>query len=357
MDNPVNKQAILREHFLKYAREHAVNSRIPTVRELRQALGVSNYMLLNCMNDLIREGVLYRKSRKEGTYLADNFSRYVIGLLLDGAVRNDYLEQPGWMSGFCRAFMGRSNFFIRLISLPQNMTLEEQIRKFGLSALVIRFDKEMKNIFPPDMSDEIRNRIICSVGGFDVRFDDLPQKNVLAPDREYWPREYVRAAVRRGCRRFVLLGRDDFVNEVMIDEMHKQGMEWSEDCRISNPGRIAPVLDKLIRKYRIDAIRCGGAYESFLAEFFRKTPSFRPFLPVLNPFKAEGFWGDIQPAVHYTAIFETLDLFMERSGWECGVRAIELAQTGKAFPSERMKMKICHEDLFYGHESPSVSTL
>ena len=350
MNRVINKKAKLREQFVKYVRVHAVNSRIPTVRELRQALEVSNYMLLNCMNDLIREGVLYRKSRKEGTYLAPVFSRYVIGLMQAGAVRNDYLEQPGLMAGFCRAFMGRSNFFIRLISPPQNISLEEQIRKFGLSALVVRSAHDIRNIVAQDMSDEIRSRIICSVGGFDVRFDDLPEYNVLVPDREYWPREDVRAAKRRGCRRFVLLGKDDFVNEVMIDEMHKQGMEWSDDCRISNPGRVNQMLEKLICQYPVDAVRCGGAYESYLAEFFRATPSFRPFLPVLDPVRAECVWGGISPAVNYTAIFETPDLFMERFGWECGIRAIELAQNGKAFPSERLKMKVCNEDLYSGQE-------
>lgn len=350
MNRGINKKSALREHFLKYAKMHAVNNRIPTVRELRQALGCSNYMLLNCMNDLIREGVLYRKSRKEGTYLADDPSRYVIGLLMEGAGRNDYLEQPGWMSGFCRAFMGQRNFFVRFISLMPNTSPEIPIRKFGLSVLVARPELNMKNIPPQDMPEELRRKIIFSLSGFNVCFDELPQENTLAPDREYWPREYVRAALRRGCKQFVLLGQDDFVNEVMIDEMHKQGMAWEDECRITNPGRISQSLKKLIGKYPIDAIRCGGAYEPYLAEFFRNNPSFRPFLPVLDQVKAEGFFGDISPAVPYTAIFETPDLFMERAGWECGIRAMELAQTGKTFPSVRMKIKMCNNDLYAGQE-------
>lgn len=342
MNQTVNKKSVLREHFLEYARIHAVKNRIPTVRELRQALDVSSYMLLNCMNDLIREGVLYRKSRKEGTYLATRSARIVIGLLLNGTGRNDYLEQPPWMAGFCRAFVGRSHFFIRLLSLSQNVSLEEQIRQFDLKAVVVHRMNGTKNIFPDDLPDEVRNRIIFSFCEQGVCFENLPKENTLASDRDYWPREYVREAVRRGCRRFVLLGKDDFVNTVMIDEMRKQGMEWSDDCRITNPARVNQTLEKLIRQYSVDAVRCGGAYESCLAEFFRKNPSFRPFLPVLDPVKAEEFFGGLSPAVHCSAIFEPLDVFTERLGLECGLRAIELAQTGKTFPSVRMIIK--HRD-------------
>ena len=99
------------------------------------------------------------------------------------------------------------------------------------------------------------------------------------------------------------------------------------------------MLEKLIRQYPVDAIRCGGAYEACLAEFFRKTPSFRPFLPVLDPVRAEEFFGDIFPAVHCTAVFEPLDVFTERLGMECGMRAVRLAKTGKTFPSVKMAIR------------------
>ena len=109
------KKVELRERLLKYASEHAENDRIPTVSELREALGVTNYLLLNCMNELIREGLLYRKSRKEGTFLAWHQKKYVIGLFEDCG-GSGFVDIPAWMSGFYRAFTRTDDFLLRIFA-------------------------------------------------------------------------------------------------------------------------------------------------------------------------------------------------------------------------------------------------
>lgn len=346
MDQSVNKKRMLRARVLEYARNHAVQNRIPTVRELCRGMNVSKYMLLNCMNDLIREGILYRKSRKEGTYLANSPGRKVIGLLMNGfSFRNDYLEQPPWLSGFCKAFMDKEHFFIRLLSLSPNSSLEDLIRQYDLKAVVICLRRDPEEIPLGKLSEEVLRKTIFSFYEFDTSPAGLSPFNTLLPDREFWCREYVREAFRRGCKRFVLLGDDDFVNEAMIDEMEKLGMEWSKDCRISSTARVKQSLDKLLEQYPVDAIRCGGGYEVYLADYLRATPSFRPFLPLLDHARAQEYFKEITPAVPCAVLFESLGSFRERLGMECGLRAITLAQTGEVFPTERLQMHYRNEFL------------
>ena len=111
------KKIELREKFLQYARAHASGERIPTMAEFRKALGVTNYMLSGCMNELVREGFLVRKSRREGTFLSVAPKGKVIGLILEDGASNEYINQPGWMSGVCRAFCGAGDFHLRSIQL------------------------------------------------------------------------------------------------------------------------------------------------------------------------------------------------------------------------------------------------
>ena len=130
-----SKKVELRERLLKYASEHAENDRIPTVSELREALGVTNYLLLNCMNELIREGLLYRKSRKEGTFLAWHQKKYVIGLFEDCG-SSGFVDIPAWMSGFYRAFTRTDDFLLRIVQCPTAEKLPAAIRQYGLDSAV-----------------------------------------------------------------------------------------------------------------------------------------------------------------------------------------------------------------------------
>ena len=114
---PENRKKIeLRDRFLRYVQAHTdERDRIPTVAELREALGVTNYMLLRCMNELIREGQLYRKSRKEGTFLSYHVKKHVIGLIDNSLCGRQYVDDPAWFSGFFRAFTKNTDFILRIV--------------------------------------------------------------------------------------------------------------------------------------------------------------------------------------------------------------------------------------------------
>ena len=190
----LQKKTELRERFLRYAEENAQAGRIPTVAECRKALGVSNYMLLNCMNELSKEGIIYRKSRKEGTFLAEGKTASVVGLVLEQGRENEYVNHPSWLAGFCSEFSRNCDFMLRLIQLPPDGDIPSVIRRLGLDALVIT---TLSRYTRTGAIQE--DKLIYSLTGMvENCLVELPGHNILSADNEFWIREYVRAGIRLG---------------------------------------------------------------------------------------------------------------------------------------------------------------
>lgn len=339
------KKVELRDRVLTYARKHAVNDRIPTVAEFRKALGVTNYMLLDCMNELIKEGQLYRKSRKEGTFLAVHKKKYVVGLFDTSSEGKGFVDYPSWMAGFFRAFTKNMDCLLRVVPYSKAERLPEIIRQYGFDSLVWYSASGQKAAdILANLPEAVRQKIICSQICFgNSQTARLPQINGIGIDYDYWPREYVRSALRRGCRHFLIVSPRDIVCETMVDEMKKQGMPWHDECLISNPGDLPEKLPELVRKYKIDAVRCAGGLQHAFALAVRDLPGFRPFLPV---FGFESIYRQMKedyPWLHASFIFEHTDDFCDRLGFLTGKAAIELAETSKPFASRLLKMNYSKE--------------
>ena len=276
------KKVELRERFLKYAQEHAVNDRIPTVAEFRKALGVTNYLLLDCMNELVREGQIYRKSRKEGTFLSYHQKKYVVGLFDNTSGGKGFVDVPAWMSGFFRAFTRTEDFLLRIVPLSKAENLPEAIRQFGLDSVVWYTTASGNNPFVDSLPEPIRKKVIYASVCMKAPAAPLGEFNTIEIDHDYWPREYVRAAVRRGCRNFLMVSQPDRVCETMLDEMQKLGLSWHPECLISDPEELPEKLPELVRKYKINAVRCAGGMQHCFALAVKDMPQFQPFMPVFG---------------------------------------------------------------------------
>ena len=337
------KKVELRERFLKYAQEHAVNDRIPTVAEFRKALGVTNYMLLDCMNELVKEGQIYRKSRKEGTFLSYHQKKYVIGLFDNTGGGKGFVDVPAWMSGFFRAFSRTEDFLLRIVPISKAENLPEAIRQFGFDSVVWYTNSHVSNPILGALPEEFRNKVLYAVVSMGVPEDSLPAFNTIEIDHDFWPREYVRAAVRRGCRNFLMISPPNRICETMRDEMRKQGLQWHPECLISNPEELPKKLPELVRKYHIDAVRCAGGMQHSFALAVKNMPGFHPFMPV---FGSENIYRQMKedyPWLNTAFIFEHLDDFYERLGLLTGKAAIELAVSGKIFKSRLIRMNYSKE--------------
>ena len=339
------KKVELRERFLKYAQEHAVNDRIPTVAEFRKALGVTNYMLLDCMNGLIKEGQLYRKSRKEGTFLSWHQKKCVIGLFDTSSDGKGFVDSPAWMSGFFRAFTKNEDCLLRIVPSGKAEKLPEIIRQFGFGSIVWFSNQSRKTAeILENLPKSVWDKIIFTHVNFRSNEENcLPSINGIGIDHDFWAREYVRAALLRSCRNFLMISPPDRICETMQDEMRKQGLQWHPECLISDPDELPKKLPDLVRKYQIDAVRCAGGMQHSFALAVKDMPGFRPFMPV---FGSEQMYRQMKkeyPWLNAYFIFEHMDDFLERFGFLAGKAAIELAETGKPFVSKLIRMNYSKE--------------
>lgn len=333
----------LRERFLKYAREHAVNDRIPTVAEFRKALGVTNYLLLDCMNELVKEGQIYRKSRKEGTFLSYHQKKYVVGLFDNTSGGKGFVDVPAWMSGFFRAFTRNDDFLLRIVPITKAENLPEAFRQFGFDSIVWFTTSSVNDPVLAALPEPVRKKVVYALVCMKIPAAPLPEINAIAIDHDYWPREYVRAAVRRGCRNFLMISQPDRICETMLDELRKQGLLWHPECLIADPAELPEKLPKLVRKYKIDSVRCAGGMQHIFARAVKDMPQFHPFMPV---FGTESMYHQIRkdyPWLKASFIFEHLDDFYDRMGFLTGKAAIELAEKGQPFASRTIRMNYSKE--------------
>ena len=335
-----SKKVELRDRILEYARTHAVNDRIPTVAEFRKALGVTNYMLLACMNELIKEGQFYRKSRKEGTFLSVHKRKYVIGLFNVAGDERGFVDYPAWMSGFFRVFTRNAECLLRLLPRTSPENIPDVMRQYGLDSMVwCESGGQMPVRTLGALPEPVRNRLIyayLNTGNLPIR---MPKVNAIGMDHDYWAREYVRAAVRRGCRNILHVSPPNRIHEIMLDEMKKRKLPWRDEWLISDPADLPKKLPKLIRKYKFDAVHCAGGMQHSFALAVRDLPDFRPLLPV---FGFENMYLQMKrdyPWLNAFFPFEHLDDFFERFGSLAGKAALELAETGKPFPSVALKLE------------------
>ena len=173
--------------------------------------------------------------------------------------------------------------------------------------------------------------------------NSLPAFNTIEIDHDFWPREYVRAAVRRGCRNFLMVSQPDRIFETMLDEMRKLGMQWHPECIISDPDELTKKLPALVRKYQIDAVRCAGGMQHSFALAVKGMSGFHPFMPVYGTENIYRMFRKDYPWLKAEFIFEHLDDFYDRLGFLTGKAAIELAVSRQTFKSRQIRMDYSKE--------------
>ena len=331
------KKTELRERVLSYVKAHAIDNRIPTVSQIKRDLGVTNYMLLNCMNELTKEGVIYKKSRKEGTFLSTRSPKSVIGLVLEHGGENEYVNSPSLLSGFCSSFAHQKDFLLRLVQIPPDGDKVAVIRRLGLDALV-QFSSFL------DLSNAQFDKQIVHVlsGMVESNSAKLPKYNVVAVDDNYWIREYVKIGKLLGKKNFAIIGPNDNISKIMIDEITKQGLTWHPDCHISDLKIIPKKLPQIIQKYHIDAIRCSGTYLAQLAITVKQIPNFQPFFPFFGTEEVYSRLKEEYNYLNFSFVFEPLDDFYYRLGQESAQKVFDMVLSKKEFPT--LKLKINHSN-------------
>ena len=135
----------------------------------------------------------------------------------------------------------------------------------------------------------------------------------------------------------------DQVCETMLDEMQKLRLSWHPECLISNPEDLREKLPELVRKYKIDAVRCAGGMQHSFALAVKDMRGFHPFMPVFGSERIYRQMKQDYPWLNSVFLFEHLDDFYERLGFLTGQAALELAKSGKPFVSRSVRMNYSNE--------------
>lgn len=328
----------LRQRYLEYVRNHVDGDRIPPMTEIRQALGVTNYMLMKCMNDLKREGVLFCTSRKTGVHLAPQRQRKkVVGLFIESGHPGEYISNAAWMEGFCHAFARRNDVYIRQVYTTKTANLPGLYKSLGLDALVIlasdRQYRKLRAILPAEMLDR-------TIGCISQEWHPCAEwrENIIWRDRLRWAGEYVRAAKRRGCRDFLLIfsGAEEDARipiRLLSDEIRKQGMEWSSDRLIIGCTNLRKKIEQLRKKYPLDAVCCSGI--ELQSQFFKLLKDWQEYRPFMPQFGHNELYEEIagSPWLNAEIVSESEESYELRLGLETGERAKKMAQNGGTFES------------------------
>ena len=235
--NSIRKKTELRERFMRYALTHAQGGRIPTVAEFRKALGVSNYMLLNCMNELTREGVIYKKSRKEGTFLTRGKTRSVIGLIIEHGRENEYvntgknilrLENPDSLEISCFA---SAVYYTQVIPGKTKVEILDPNSGKILGNAVVTY--RAPGVDPESRTFELKVTVpqnIKLVSGM------LCELNVILLEKEAFGIPADAALLRANDRYIVFtVGKDNRARSIEVS----RGIVDKNYCEILNPGELA----------------------------------------------------------------------------------------------------------------------
>ena len=328
----------LRQRYLEYIQNHVDGDRIPPMAEIRRALGVTNYMLMKCMNDLKREGVLFCTSRKTGVHLApQRLRRKVVGLLIESGRPCEYISNAAWMEGFCHAFARRSDVYIRQVYTTKISNLPGLFKSLGLDALVILASEQTYRKLYAILPEEMRVR---TIGCISQKWEPSAKwlENVIWRDRLRWIREYVSAAKRRGCRDFLLIfsGAEEDAQtpcRLLADEIRKQGLEWSSDRLIVGCNDLRKKIENLRQKYPLDAVCCSGV--ELQSRFFKILKDWQDYRPFMPQFGHNELFEEISnsPWLNTEIVSESEEDYELRLGMETGERAKTLAQNGRVFES------------------------
>ena len=271
----------LRRRYLDYIQKHGSGNRVPRIVEIREALGVTNYMLMKCIKELRQEGLLVCNSRRNGIQLARNIrKRGVVGLFLDQGRSCDYFNSPTFLEGFFHVLGREPGVYIRCLHCPGPAKISGLFREFGLDNLVIVCENKFFSEVYESLSPALRSRTVFCM--LDCDFPHDYPENVISEDCFSWIREYVGAAVRRNCRSFIQLvsapGSPSI--ELFNEEIRRQGLEWSADRVVVGSHDLRRRIDSLRKKYHVDAVRCMSPLQPTFFSLLKDWPDFRPYMPL-----------------------------------------------------------------------------
>ncbi|OQA88302.1 MAG: Bacterial regulatory proteins, gntR family [Lentisphaerae bacterium ADurb.Bin242] len=278
-----DQKAKLRKNLLTLINEYSLADRLPSERDLAATLGVTRYLLRDCLSELDRENVIRRGKTRQGMQMIGLHPwTYRIGIVL-------YDGRPSPCIDNLPVFQGVMDFFDRHPDyLPQILTfsnlgdLSLQMEQYELSGciwVISHSDYMMKFVSMPQKN--LIRHVFAVPGGTAIPLCRLPG-NMLWIGRE--SRECLLAGlIEAGADRIAYVGIDSSFRSALKNTLSRLGAVWDDSMWVNNVADIDEKLPEIIRGKQINAILCDGPigfYEHLLEAVSRLPRNNRPILAV-----------------------------------------------------------------------------
>ena len=330
----------LRQIIMEYIQDHAVNSRIPSERDISAALDINRYSIRKHLAAFEREGWISKNGR-QGMFLCSQAEiRDTYGLITGDGSNYSYLDGPDMIAGILRAF-SEHNCIVRNLPFSSVSQIPQTVQRFGLKG-VIWVEPNIPE--KTECFDILRQKqiplVFCSENYYLYNdFDHL--SNTVSLDWAELTRLRAEFFIAHGRKNIVYYATDSTPSFTLFRKhLACLGVKLPDECVIPKGDLLESCLPSLIKKYPIDGILVDGAsmcYEHLFA-FLHRNPDFRPLLSVENHPKVQSQLRQY-PEIKVDFQFESLHDFY----FKLGVRSMEMLERAKDGDLIQKPEKYCPE--------------
>lgn len=270
---------ILRQIIMEYIQGHAVNSRIPSERDISAALDINRYSIRKHLAAFEREGWISKNGR-QGMFLCSQAElRDTYGLITGDGSNYSYLDGPDMIAGVLHAF-SEHNCIVRNLPFTSVSQIPQTVQRFGLKGViwVEPSISEANECFNVLLEKEIP-LVFCSNLEPDRFYRLGINSNFVASDCEAISRERAKFLAEHACRHAVCLVIPSKERDFILENLKKFGIESSF---FSTANEFLKKMPELMQKNAIDGILCNG-YSNFyqvVFQFLHDHPDFHPILSI-----------------------------------------------------------------------------
>ena len=269
----------LRQIIMEYIQDHAVNSRIPSERDISAALDINRYSIRKHLAAFEREGWISKNGR-QGMFLCSQAEiRDTYGLITGDGSNYSYLDGPDMIAGVLHAF-SEHNCIVRNLPFTSVSQIPQTVQRFGLKGVIWVEPNipEMAECFKTLLKKKIP-LVFCS----NLEPDHFSRfginSNFVANDCETFSRERVKFLAEHSCRHVAGLVISSKERDLIQENLKKCGIGSSF---FSTTEEFLIKMPEIMHKKAVDGILCNGYSNVYqvVFQFLHDHPDFHPALSI-----------------------------------------------------------------------------
>ncbi len=334
-----DQKAKLRKNLLTLINEYSLTDRLPSERDLATTLGVTRYLLRDCLAELTRENVIQRGKTRQGTQMIGLHPwTYRIGIVLYDGRPSPCIDSPPVFQGVMNFFERHPDYLPQILTFNNLEDLSLQMEQYALSGciwIISHSDYMMKFASMPE-KDLVRH-VFAVPGGAGIPSCRLPG-NMLWVGGE--SRDFLLSKlVESGGNRVAYVAINSLFRNALQNTLSRMGVAWDDSMWVNNVADIDEKLPEIIRGKQINAVLCDGPigfYEHLLEVVSRLPQNQRPILTVSDNWRFRKALINHPELDGIRILCESFSHVRHMMGEASGEMLIESLRTGRIQESRKL---------------------